>query len=213
MISGDLFRSVLDVHVKRGAKLPTDHNLLICSLHLEKSPGPTQTCTTRRSYRIEWESLVDKDIWKIFCRQRPCSKNFKECTADAEVEWLLLAAASSATQVWGRKRLSASNNGKKRSARVEPRYEQCYSSCLPNLDSQQSRLNRSLHLRYVETRKSAALTVKRSKIMQSWEKSRHKLGSNYWKANNMFWQTFRRLRGKRSHAAKSVKEKKWCLTQ
>jgi len=48
-------------------------------------------------------------------------------------------------------------------------------SCLPRLASQQCRLNRSLHLRYVETRKFAALTVKRSKIMQSWEKSRHKL--------------------------------------
>jgi len=113
MISADLFRSVLDVHVKRGAKLSTDHNLLICSLHLEKPPEPTQTCRTRRFYRIEWEFLVDKDIGKIFCRQRPCSKNFKECTADAE--WRLPAVASSATRVWGRKRLSASNNGKKRS--------------------------------------------------------------------------------------------------
>jgi len=31
IVSADLFRSVLDVHVKRGAEPSTDHHLLVCN--------------------------------------------------------------------------------------------------------------------------------------------------------------------------------------
>jgi len=39
----------MDVRVKRGAKLSTDHHLVVCSLRLEKPTGRTQTCRSRRS--------------------------------------------------------------------------------------------------------------------------------------------------------------------
>ena len=35
--SADLFRSVLDVRVKRGAELWTNHHLAVCNLHLRKT--------------------------------------------------------------------------------------------------------------------------------------------------------------------------------
>jgi len=43
---------------------------------------------------------------------------------------------------------------------------------------------------FAEARKSATLTVKKSKI-QSWDKFGHRLGSNYFQANKVFWQTIR----------------------
>jgi len=39
-----------------------------------------------------------------------------------------------------------------------------------------------------------------------WENFGHKLDSNYWQANMVFWQTIRRLRDKRSHTARSTKD-------
>jgi len=40
--SAELFRPVLDVRIKRGAELQTDHHLVVCKLHLEKPPGPIE---------------------------------------------------------------------------------------------------------------------------------------------------------------------------
>jgi len=64
--SADLFRSMLDVRIKTGVKLSTDQHLLVCNLHLGMPPGSTQTCRTRRSYRLKWEALADKDVRKTF---------------------------------------------------------------------------------------------------------------------------------------------------
>jgi len=58
----------------------------------------------------------------------------------------------------------------------------------------------SLHSRYAEARKSAALTVKKSEI-QCWENFVYNLDSNHWQASTVFWHTIRRLRGKRPHLA------------
>jgi len=58
-VSADLFWSVMNVHVKRKETVDrsepsTDHHLLVRNLHLEKAPGPIQTCrTSSRSYRIK----------------------------------------------------------------------------------------------------------------------------------------------------------------
>ena len=62
MVSGDLLRSVLDVRVKSGAELSTNHHLLVCHLNMEKLQKLKQTCRTRRSYRIKWEALADKGV-------------------------------------------------------------------------------------------------------------------------------------------------------
>jgi len=40
IVAGDLFRSVLNVRVKRGAELSTDRHLLVSNLRLEKTKGP-----------------------------------------------------------------------------------------------------------------------------------------------------------------------------
>ena len=56
-----------------------------------------------------------------------------------------------------------------------------------------------------KARKSAALTVKKTR-MQSWQNFGHEQDSNYLQANKVFWQTVRRLRGKWSHTARSIKD-------
>jgi len=47
--------------------------------------------------------------------------------------------------------------------------------------------------------------------MQTREDFGHKLDSNYWQASKVFWQAIRRLCGKRSHTARSIKDQNGVL--
>ena len=51
----------------------------------------------------------------------------------------------------------------------------------------------------------ATSAVKKSKE-KSWEEFGRRLDSNYFSANKVFWQTIRRLRGKRSSITYSIKD-------
>ena len=59
------------------------------------------------------------------------------------------------------------------------------------------RSSSDLQSQYTEAQKAATLAVKKSKE-KSWEEFGRRLDSNYFSANKVFWQTIRRLRGKRS---------------
>ena len=56
-----------------------------------------------------------------------------------------------------------------------------------------------------KARKSAALTVKKTKI-QSWQNFWHEQDSNYLQANKVFCKTVRRLRGRWTHTTRSIKD-------
>ena len=62
-----------------------------------------------------------------------------------------------------------------------------------------------LQSRYTEARKAATSAIKKSKE-KSWEEFGRRLDSNYFSANKVFWQTIRRLRGKRSSITYSIKD-------
>jgi len=57
---------VLDVRVKKRVELSTDHHLFVFILSLDKPSRPISTCSTRKSYRLKWEALVDNDARKAF---------------------------------------------------------------------------------------------------------------------------------------------------
>ena len=69
----------------------------------------------------------------------------------------------------------------------------------------QDRSSSDLQSRYTEAQKAATSTVKKSKE-KSWEEFGRWLDSNYFSANKVFWQTIRRLRGKRSSVMYSIKD-------
>ena len=58
--------------------------------------------------------------------------------------------------------------------------------------------------RYTEERKAATSVV--NKFKKSWEELDRRLDSNYFSANKVFWQTIRRIRGKRSSVTYSIKD-------
>ena len=79
-----------DVRVKRGAELSTDHHLVVCTLKTLKPLKKRKTFRPRKTYRIKWESLADKEVRTAFADN--IASKFKELptfTEDIETEWCL----------------------------------------------------------------------------------------------------------------------------
>ena len=127
---------------------------------------------------------------------------------DIEKEWLLFRSAFifSAAESCGRKRLRVAGDSEKRT----PWWNQKNKETIrPKKDAfkalLQDRSSSDLQSRYTEARKAATSAVKKSKE-KSWEEFGRRLDSNYFWAYKVFWQTIRRLRGKRSSATRSIKD-------
>ena len=57
IVSADLFSTVSDVRVKRGAELSTNHNLVVCTLKALKCLIKQKTFRPRKTYPIQGELL------------------------------------------------------------------------------------------------------------------------------------------------------------
>jgi len=80
---------MLDVRVKRGAELSTDHHLLSATCAWKNLQGLHKRAGLGCPFRIEWEALANKDVKKDFADN--VSSLFRElpgCTADVS-EWQL----------------------------------------------------------------------------------------------------------------------------
>ena len=88
IVSSDLFSDVLDVRVKRGAELSTDHHLVVCSLRLSKPWPNKRSNRSSVTYRIKWEALEDKQVRKQFASS--ISSKYS----------LVNASVSSCVEVW-----------------------------------------------------------------------------------------------------------------
>ena len=87
IVSADLFSTVSDVRVKRGAELSTDHHLDVCTLKALKSLKKRKTFRPRETYPIKWESLANKEVRTAFADN--VASKFKELptsTEDIETE-------------------------------------------------------------------------------------------------------------------------------
>ena len=114
IVAAEVFCSVLDVRVKRSAELSINHHLVVCNLHLEKPTGSTQTCRARRPYQIKCQALADKNVFRTFADNvSSLFWELPECTAEEEWRLFKTAVASSTTRVCGWKRLGVANNCKK----------------------------------------------------------------------------------------------------
>ena len=100
IVSSDLFFDVLDVRVKRGAELSTDHHLVVCSLRLSKPWPNKRSNRSFVTYRIKWEALEDKEVRKQFASSIPSKfRQLPDVSEDIEKEWLLFRSAQSFHQL------------------------------------------------------------------------------------------------------------------
>ena len=94
IISSDLFSDVLDVRVKRGVELSTDHHLVVCSLRLSKPWPNKKSSRSSVTYRIKWEALEDKEVRKQFASSISCKfRQLSAVSEDIEKKWLLFRSA------------------------------------------------------------------------------------------------------------------------
>jgi len=98
------------------------------------------------------------------------------------------------------------NNVKKSNPVVEPKEVRCYSSKKSSLQVMASEQSQ-IFFAFAVRRGAKVRSPNGEKFaMQSWENFGYQLDSSYWQTNEVFWQTIRRLRSKRSHAARSIKD-------
>jgi exonuclease III len=210
IVSSDLKANVLDVCVKRGAELSTDHHLVVCTFRLQSPVKYHPKGRSQKAYRIRWEALEDLKTRERFAGDMAC--RFRQIPDDffsVEEEWELFKTAiiASATECCGRKRLGVATDGEKRTAwwktpgvqEAVREKKQTFKAWLMSKDS-------ASRLRYTEARKAAAAAVKAAKE-KSWEEFGERLESNFLLANKVFWQTICRLRGKKSLSVRGIKSK------
>ena len=97
----------MDVCVKRGAELSTDHHLVLCKLRLASS-SRMQRIGPKRHNRIRWEALADEAVRRNFAES--VDQRFSRLPpkkTDIEIEWLLFRTVilGAATETCGAKRV------------------------------------------------------------------------------------------------------------
>ena len=93
----------MDVGVRRGAELSTDHHLVVCTLRLSSS-NETQRRKPQDRIRIRWEVLTVEVARRNFADN--VDRRFSQVLSakvDAETEWLLFRTATleAATEACG----------------------------------------------------------------------------------------------------------------
>ena len=192
--------------MKRGAELSTDYHLVVCSLRLSKPWPNKRPNRSSVTYRIKWEALEDKEVRKQFTSSRSSKfRQLPDVSEDIEKDWLLFRSAitSSAAESCWRKRLRVEGDSEKKTPWWNQEVKEAIRAKKDAFKAWlQDRLSSDLQSRYTEARKAATSAVKKSK--KSWEEFGRRLDSNHFSANKIFWQTIRRLRGKRSSITYSI---------
>ena len=87
IVSPNLFSSVVDVRVKRGAELSTYHHLVVCILRELNQQRKKKQFRAQRAYRIKWEFLVDKKVRHTFSgKVATLFRELSNYTKDVETE-------------------------------------------------------------------------------------------------------------------------------
>ena len=161
IVSVDLFSSVVDIRVKRGAEVSTNHHLTVCIRRDLNHPRTRKRFRAQREYRIKWELLSDKKVRHTFASKvASLFRKVPNFTEDVEIEWDLFKSAAASC---GRKRVRG-QMGRKRTAWWNQKIKEAirakkivFKAWLTNKSSEQRQL------RYSAARKTAITIVKQSK--------------------------------------------------
>ena len=67
----DMFSEVLDVRVKRGTELSTDHHLAVCSLRTSKPWQSRRSLRSSAAYRIKVYGTFREKCSQVRCKEMP----------------------------------------------------------------------------------------------------------------------------------------------
>ncbi|MGH2507006.1 MAG: reverse transcriptase domain-containing protein [Ktedonobacteraceae bacterium] len=211
VVSADLKSQVMDVRVRRGAELSTDHHLVVCRLRHQTLVKPVKT-GGRKLFRINWEKLRDGNVAKNFADNM--DQRFSQIPStelDAETEWCLFKTGiiGAAVKFCGRKRVTGGPARRSTPWWTEElrllvrEKKRAYKLWLGSPDS----CTRSA---YCDAKKAVKEAVASAKA-KSWENFGVALESNFRDAPKVFWQTIRRLRSGKVASVRSVKSRSGAL--
>lgn len=207
MASPDLKKQVLDVRVKRGAELSTDHHLVVASLRCQgRLPLPRRG---KDITRVKWEALENqaaKERLAAIVAEK--AQDLPPVVADVETEWGLLKSAllEAAANVCGLTRIRIPRDGRKLTSWWSPQVKQAIQAkkaCFHQWLANKSPLARQ---RYEEAKKEANKVVAAAKA-STWNKLGEKLSADYHQANKVFWKTMKRLRNPNGGSLQTIKDK------
>ena len=90
IVSANLFSFMVDVLDKRGAKLSTDHHLVVCILSGLNHPRTRKQFRAGRAYKIKWELPADKKVKHTFASKvASLFRKLPDYIDDVESEWNL----------------------------------------------------------------------------------------------------------------------------
>ena len=183
---------MVDVCVKKGAELSTNHHLVVWILRGLNHPRTRKQFRAQRAYRIKWELLANKKVRHTFARKvASLFRELPDYTKDVETELDLFKSAViiSAAASCGCKYMGGQMGSEKRTAwwnqevkEVIRAKKTAFRAQLTNKSSEQ------LWLRYSAACKTAATIVKQS-TEKLWKKFGQKFDTDYRSANKVFWQT------------------------
>ena len=90
IVSADLLSPLVDVRVKRGSELFTDHHLVVCLLKGLNHSRTRKRFRARRAYRIKWELLANKKVRHTFASKVAfLFRELPDLIKNVETEWNL----------------------------------------------------------------------------------------------------------------------------
>ena len=189
VVSDDLRKSVIDVCVKKGTELLTDHHLVLCKLRLASS-SRMQRIGQKRQNRIRWKALADDVIRRNFAEnidQRFSRLPPKE--ADVETEWSMVRTPilRAATETCGVKRIGPPI-GQKRTPWWNDEVRAVVAQEKAAYRAWIWRQTAGTRQKYLQARDKTKEVVAKAKAT-SWENFIHRLKSDYLSADKVFWQT------------------------
>ena len=214
IVPANLFRSVLDIRVKKGCRT-VDRSINACwsTTCIWKNRWGLHKCAWPGEPAGKMGGTAGQRCRQYFCRQRivlvPRAPGMHSgCgggMAAVQSSCSFICCSSMRT---GKDTRKDSEWWGKSNPLVEPRGERCYSSKESRLQGMASEPSR-IFFAFAKTEdgNSATVTVKMSE-MQSLENFGKKLDSICWQSNKVFLQTICRLRQKNVYC-----RRKWCLAQ
>ena len=204
--SDNMRHTVMDVRVKRGAELATDHHLVASTLDLS-SNEPMRKIKQKNNYRIKWEALAEEETRRNFAKIIDQSYSQLPPTAtDIEFEWNTFKTTliNVATTTCGVKRVGT-QFGQKKTAwwneevrKIIGEKKKAYHKWIQTQKSEDWQ-------NYKQTRDKTKKAVSEAKA-KAWENFAHELEHNHHSANKLFWQTVRRLHKGGQKITRSVKD-------
>lgn len=207
MVSPDLRKRVMDVRVKRGAELSTDHHLVVATFRCCGSvPVRKQR---KRTKRIKWEALEEAAVRENLAKELSAKyQAIPTMVADVETEWALFKGAllEVSEKCCGTKWVGPTPGGSKRTAWWTEEVKEAVKR--KKTLFKQWLGNKTLEARdnYQVARREAAIIVKEAKAKTERDFCK-KLEKDRRNAPKLYWQAMKRMRNPEESQSQTVRSK------